>query len=158
MMLNWTASPVEVYVHRACDPSLREPNYALNLELAEYINAKKANTPREAAMNTARLVNHRNPHVSMMALTLLTTLVQSCGYPFHLQISTKDFLNELVRRFPERPPPFPGPIMSRILDLIQSWKETICKDSRFKEDFGNIRDMYRLLTFKGSVSFLDRSS
>lgn len=148
-MLNWSASPVEVYVHRACDPSLREPNYALNLELAEYINNKKANTPREAAMTIARLVNHRNPHVSVLALALLTTLVQSCGYPLHLQISTKEFLNELVRRFPERPPPFPGPIMSRILDLIHTWKETICKDSRFKEDFGNIRDMHRLLSFKG---------
>ncbi|KAJ8456647.1 hypothetical protein ONZ45_g18638 [Pleurotus djamor] len=86
---------------------------------------------------------------SVLALALLETLVQSCGYPFHLQISTKEFLNELVRRFPERPPPFPGPVMSRILDLIHSWKETICVDSRWKDDLGNIRDMHRLLTFKG---------
>ncbi|KAF8310506.1 VHS-domain-containing protein [Clavulina sp. PMI_390] len=148
-MMNWNASPVEIYVHRCCDPSLREPNYALNIELAEFINTKKANTPREAAMTLARLVNHRNPHVSVLALTVIGTLVQNCGYPFHLQISTKEFLNELVRRFPERPPPFPGPIMSRILDLIHTWKETLCKDSRFKEDFGNIRDMHRLLSFKG---------
>ncbi|KAF9508652.1 hypothetical protein BS47DRAFT_1302604 [Hydnum rufescens UP504] len=146
---SWSASPVEVYVQRACDPSLREPNYALNLELADHINQKKANTPREAAMSIARMVNHRNPHVSILALTLLQTLVQSCGYPFHLQISTKEFLNELVRRFPERPPPFPGPVMSRILDLIHSWREGICRESRFKEDFGNIRDMHRLLSFKG---------
>jgi len=146
---SWSASPVEVYVQRACDPSLHEPNYSLNLELAEYINQKKANTPREAAMAVARLVNHRNPHISVLALTLLQTLVQSCGYPFHLQISTKEFLNELVRRFPERPPPFPGPVMGRILDLIHSWREGICRESRFKEDFGNIRDMHRLLSFKG---------
>jgi len=33
--------------------------------------------------------------------------------------------------------------------MINTWKETICKDSRFKEDFGNIRDMHRLLSFKG---------
>ena len=46
-MLNagWSSvSPVEVYVNRACDPSLHEPNYAVHLELAEYINQKKANT------------------------------------------------------------------------------------------------------------------
>lgn len=145
----WSASPVEVYVHRACDPSLSEPNYPLNLELAEYVNTKKANTPREAAMTIVRLINHRNPHISILAISLLQTLVQQCGYAFHLQISTKEFLNELVRRFPERPPPFPGPIMSRILDLIHAWKESICRESRFKEDFGNIRDMHRLLSFKG---------
>ena len=100
-------------------------------------------------MTIAGLVNHRNPHVAMLALALLDTLVHSCGYPFHLQISTKEFLNELVRRFPERPPPFPGPVMQKILDLIHSWKEGICVDSRWKDDFGNIRDMHRLLTFKG---------
>jgi ADP-ribosylation factor-binding protein GGA len=100
-------------------------------------------------MTIARLANHRNPHIAILALALLDTLVQSCGYPFHLQISTKEFLNELVRRFPERPPPFPGPVMSRILELIQGWKETICTESRWKEDLGNIRDMHRLLTFKG---------
>ena len=100
-------------------------------------------------MTIARLANHRNPHIAILALALLDTLVQSCGYPFHLQISTKEFLNELVRRFPERPPPFPGPVMSRILDLINGWREGICSESRWKEDLGNIRDMYRLLTFKG---------
>lgn len=100
-------------------------------------------------MAIAQLVNHRNPHVAMLALALLDTLVQSCGYPFQLQIATKEFLNELVRRFPERPPPFPGPVMTRILELIHGWKEGICSESRFKDDFGNIRDMHRLLTFKG---------
>jgi len=142
-------APIEILVTRACEPTLHEPNYALHLEVAEYINQKKANNPREAAMAIGRLANHRNPHIAILALALLDTLVQSCGYPFHLQISTKEFLNELVRRFPERPPPFPGPVMSKILELIGGWKEGICTESRWKEDLGNIRDMHRLLTFKG---------
>ncbi|EIW55662.1 VHS-domain-containing protein [Trametes versicolor FP-101664 SS1] len=142
-------SQLELLITRACNPALGEPNYALHLEVAEYVNQKKANNPREAAMFIARLVNHRNPHVAMLALALLETLVQSCGYPFQLQIATKEFLNELVRRFPERPPPFPGPVMQKILDLVHSWKEGICVESRFKDDFSNIRDMHRLLTFKG---------
>jgi ADP-ribosylation factor-binding protein GGA len=164
-----TASQVELLISRACNPTLPDPNYALNLEVSDYINQKKANTyvfpyrlvhrihthlcyhfrPREAATLTVRLINHRNPHVAMLALALLDTLAQACGYPFHLQIGTKEFLNELVRRFPERPPPFPGPVMTRILELIHTWKETICSESKWKEDLGNIRDMHRLLTFKG---------
>ncbi|KAF8066949.1 VHS domain-containing protein [Lyophyllum atratum] len=143
------ASPIEILITRACDPSLHEPNFAIHLEVAEYINTKKANNPREAAMLAARLANHRNPHIAVLALSLLDTLVKQCGYPFHLQVSTKEFLNELVRRFPERPPPFPGVVMSRILELIHTWKEGICVESRWREDLGNIRDMHRLLTFKG---------
>jgi ADP-ribosylation factor-binding protein GGA len=106
-------------------------------------------SPREAATLLVRLVNHRNPHVGLLALGTIDTLAQACGYPFHLQLATKEFLNELVRRFPERPPPFPGAVMQRVLDLLHTWKNGICADSRWRADLGNIRDMHRLLTFKG---------
>jgi hypothetical protein len=33
--------------------------------------------------------------------------------------------------------------------MIHGWKEGICVESRWKEDLGNIRDMHRLLSFKG---------
>jgi ADP-ribosylation factor-binding protein GGA len=166
---NWPrSSTLEFLITRATTAAQPENNYALHIEIAEYINKKKANryitsltylrrlanlsrrhSPREAAMLIVQAVNHRNPHVSLLALGLLDTLVQMCGYPLHLQISTKEFLNELVRRFPERPPPFPGPVMTRILELIHGWKEGICVESRWRDDLGNIRDMHRLLSFKG---------
>ena len=38
------ASQVELLISRACNPTLPDPNYALNLEVADYINQKKANT------------------------------------------------------------------------------------------------------------------
>jgi len=37
-------NPLEVLISRSCEPSLHEPNYALHLEVADYINKKKANT------------------------------------------------------------------------------------------------------------------
>jgi hypothetical protein len=42
--------------------------------------------------------------------------------------------------------------MSRILELINEWKDTICTESRWREDLGNIRDMWRLLNYKGKCS------
>ncbi|TNY18871.1 VHS domain-containing protein [Rhodotorula diobovata] len=140
---------LRAYIERACDPSLHEPNLSLDLEIADLINSKKANLPREAAVEVVRLVNHRNTHVAMLALHLLDILVKNCGYPFHLQISTKEFLNELVRRFPERPPTFPPPPMKKILELVHEWKSTICVSSKRKEDLVHIRDMHRLLSYKG---------
>jgi VHS domain len=80
---------------------------------------------------------------------LLDICVKNCGYPFHLQISTKEFLNELVRRFPERPPIRPSRVQSKILEAIEEWRQTICQTSRYKEDLGFIRDMHRLLLYKG---------
>lgn len=83
------------------------------------------------------------------SLQLLDICVKNCGYPFHLQISTKEFLNELVRRFPERPPMRASRVQHRILESIEEWRQTICQTSRYKDDLGFIRDMHRLLLYKG---------
>jgi len=142
-------SQLQRFIQAACSPDNYEPNLALNLEISDLINAKKGSTPREAAMAIVNLVNHRNPNISLLALSLLDICVKNCGYPFHLQISTKEFLNELVRRFPERPPIRPSRVQLRILEAIEEWRGTICETSRYKEDLGFIRDMHRLLSFKG---------
>ncbi|KAF3934328.1 hypothetical protein ABW19_dt0209235 [Dactylella cylindrospora] len=143
------SSQLQRFIHTACDPMNFEPNLALQLEIADLINQKKGNTPREAAVAIVGYINSRNPNVSLLALSLLDICVKNCGYPFHLQISTKDFLNELVRRFPERPPARYSRVQMKILEAIEEWKTTICQTSRYKEDLGFIRDMHRLLSYKG---------
>ncbi|KAL2268472.1 hypothetical protein VTJ83DRAFT_3318 [Remersonia thermophila] len=142
-------SQLQRYIQAACSPENYEPNLALNLEIADLINAKKGSAPREAAVAIVGYINHRNPNVSLLALNLLDICVKNCGYPFHLQISTKEFLNELVRRFPERPPIRPSRVQLKILEAIEEWRSTICETSRYKEDLGFIRDMHRLLSYKG---------
>lgn len=143
------STPLQRYINQACSPENFEPNLALSLEIADLINAKKGNAPREAAVAIVAYINHRNPNVSLLALSLLDICVKNCGYPFQLQISTKEFLNELVRRFPERPPIRTTRVQNRILELIEEWRRTICETSKYKEDLGFIRDMHRLLHYKG---------
>ncbi|OAL69026.1 hypothetical protein A7D00_7003 [Trichophyton violaceum] len=128
-------STLQRYIHNACDPQNYEPNLALNLEVVDLINTKRGNAPREAAMTIVQLINSRNANVAMLALA----------------ISTKEFLNELVRRFPERPPIRPSRAQQRILESIEEWRQTICQTSRYKDDLGFIRDMHRLLLYKGYV-------
>ncbi|KAK5995738.1 ADP-ribosylation factor-binding protein GGA2 [Cladobotryum mycophilum] len=127
------------FIQGACSPENYEPNLALNLEISDLINSKKG----------IGFINHRNPNVALLALSLLDICVKNCGYPFHLQISTKEFLNELVRRFPERPPIRPTRVQNKILEAIEEWRMTICETSRYREDLGFIRDMHRLLSYKG---------
>ncbi|KAJ5130800.1 uncharacterized protein N7515_006839 [Penicillium bovifimosum] len=143
------SSPLQRAIRRACDPQNYEPNLALNLEVVDLINSKKGNAPRESAFEIVHLINSRNQNVALLALALLDIAVKNCGYPFHLQIATKEFLNELVRRFPERPPIRPSRVQHRILESIEEWRQTICQTSRYKEDLGFIRDMHRLLLYKG---------
>lgn len=136
-------------IHRACRPTLDEPNIALNLEICDLINSKQGSLPREACIAVVKLINSRDPQVSELALTLLDYLVKNCGYPVHLQISRKEFLNELVKRFPERPPPAYSRTQRLILGTLAEWVQTLCKTSRYKDDLTHIKDMYRLLRSKG---------
>lgn len=136
-------------IYRACRPSLNEPNLALNLEICDYINAKEGLAPRDAAICVAKLISQRDPQTLELAIALLDNLVKNCGYPFHLQISRKEFLNELVKRFPERPPPRYTREQRLILGQIEEWYQTLCRTSKYKDDFGYIKDMHRLLTNKG---------
>lgn len=145
------SSTLQRYIKQACSLENFEPNLALNLEIADLINSKKGNAPREAAMTIVNYINQRNPNVSLLALDLLDICVKNCGYPFQLQISMKEFLNELVRRFPERPPIRPTRVQLKILEAIEEWRGTICQTSRYKDDLGYIRDMHRLLSYKGYV-------
>lgn len=136
-------------ISAACAPHLVEPNLALDFEVADYINSKKGNSARDAAQAIVKLINHQSRNVSIMALSLLDICVKNCGYPFHLQISRKEFLNELVKKFPEKPPMNYTHTQCLILEVLQDWRETLCKHSRYKDDLGYIRDMHRLLTYKG---------
>ncbi|KAI0104323.1 ADP-ribosylation factor-binding protein GGA2 [Nemania sp. FL0031] len=142
-------SQLQRFIASACSSENYEPNLALNLEIADLINSKKGTAPREAAVAIVNYINSRNPNVGLLALSLLDICVKNCGYPFHLQISAKEFLNELVRRFPERPPFRYTRVQSKILEAIEEWRSTICETSRYKDDLGFIRDMHRLLSYKG---------
>ncbi|CAJ0745086.1 6473_t:CDS:2 [Entrophospora sp. SA101] len=66
---------IQNFIDRACNPQSVEPDLALNLEIADLINQKKQNYPRDAAMHIVRLVNHRNPTVAWLALTVFIIYV-----------------------------------------------------------------------------------
>ena len=65
----WTSnfSPLEVLITRASNPTMGEPNYALHLEVADYINQKKANTyvPYFLSIETSQLIRTPFAHPEM---------------------------------------------------------------------------------------------
>ncbi|KAL6940634.1 hypothetical protein ACO0QE_004546 [Hanseniaspora vineae] len=140
-------SPLVRKIQRACRAVV--PDLGLNLDVADYVNDKQGAAPRDAVLLIVKIINHGNPHSAVCALNLLDVLVKNCGYPLHLQISRKEFLNELVKGFPERPPSRFSKVEKMILTAIEEWYQTICKHSTYKEDMGYIRDMHRLLKYKG---------
>ncbi|CAB4253766.1 similar to Saccharomyces cerevisiae YHR108W GGA2 Protein that interacts with and regulates Arf1p and Arf2p in a GTP-dependent manner to facilitate traffic through the late Golgi [Maudiozyma barnettii] len=146
-----STNPLMRKIQRACKMTLPEPDIALNLDVADFINEKQGAAAHDATTTIVKLINSRDTHTAVFALSLLDVLVKNCGYPIHLQISRKDFLNELVKRFPEHPPMRYSKVQRLILTAIEEWYQTISKHSPYKDDMTYIRDMRRLLKYKGYV-------
>ncbi|KAH6562884.1 hypothetical protein BASA62_008885 [Batrachochytrium salamandrivorans] len=141
-------SMLEEMIAQACDPSFGHSALSLNLEICDLVNKTQKTYPRDCAFAILKHVNRGNNTAAYLALMLLDICVKNCGYPFHLVIGSKEFLNELVRRFPDKPATITA-TQHRILELLQLWNATLCVNSRYKEDFKHINDMYRLLSYKG---------
>ncbi|ORX67750.1 VHS-domain-containing protein [Linderina pennispora] len=118
-------------------PTRLHQDLALNLDICELVFA------------VLPYINGRSHIQAQLALTLLDNLVKNCGHPVHYQVATREFLNELFRRFPEYQPSMPNPVHYRILEMLQEWRQTLCKRSRHREDLQRINDMYSLLRRKG---------
>lgn len=145
--LSMLLSP-DLIVDQACDPTLLEPNLSLNLEICDLINNKQKNYPKDVAFAITRNINSRTKQSAILACNLLDCCVKNCGFPFHLVIASKEFLNSIVKRFPDRPLNI-GPVQFQILSLIGQWNYSLATVSRHKDDFKNINDMFRLLQYKG---------
>ncbi|OBA27820.1 VHS-domain-containing protein [Hanseniaspora valbyensis NRRL Y-1626] len=141
-------NPLIRKINRACR-SL-EPDLGLNLDVSDYINEKQGSSARDAVLMVVKLITRsQQQHTAINALSLLDTLVKNCGYPVHLQISRKEFLNELVRNFSERPSIRQTFIERKILLFIEEWYQSLCKFSDYKQDMQFIKDMRKLLKYKG---------
>ncbi|KAJ1963184.1 ARF-binding protein [Dispira parvispora] len=140
---------IDDLIDQACHPRLTEPDLGLNLEVCDLINTKRQSCPHNAAVRIVKHINNRSQHVSLLALELLDFCVKNCGHAFHIQIATKEFLEEFVRKFPGSPPTVPTRTQYRILELIQEWRFTICRHSRYKDDLCNIEKIANALAFRG---------
>ncbi|KAJ2864256.1 ARF-binding protein [Coemansia aciculifera] len=142
-------SRLQKMVDRAVGVDRNEADLALNLDICELVNSKKGNYPHDAVFALLPYINGRSNKQAQLSLTLLDNLVKNCGHPVHYQVASREFLNELFRRFPEFQPSMPNPLHYRILELLQEWRVTLCRRSRYKDDLQRINDMYSLLRRKG---------
>ncbi|KAJ1976095.1 ARF-binding protein [Dimargaris xerosporica] len=136
---------LERLIDEACSPSLGESDVALNLDVCDVINTKRQNAPHNAAVRIAKHIRNGNQRVNILSLELLDFCVKNCGHAFHYQIATKEFLTELVSKFPSPAPSKITVVQFRILELLQEWRRTLCRHSRYKDDLANIDKMAKKL-------------
>ncbi|WFD23355.1 Vacuolar protein-sorting-associated protein 27 [Malassezia equina] len=126
---------------------------ALNLEVCNCIRSK-AVTPRKAMQELKTRIEHTNPNVQILALSvrigifisqLSDTCIKNSGTSFLGQIASLEFMDSMTSILRERPNLAPV-VKAKMLQCLQDWKHLA--DARPNE-LGYIKDVVRMLEQQG---------
>ncbi|KAJ3095216.1 ESCRT-0 subunit protein hse1 [Phlyctochytrium planicorne] len=133
---------LEESITKATSETNTSENWGLIIEICEKADSSEGSA-REAVQSLTRKLVHKNVNVVLFALTVANALVQNCGITVHREISSRAFVDTLVKQLATSA--VHETVKSRILDLIQQWSEA------FKSDptLGFLVDTYNQLKAQG---------
>ncbi|KAG8197534.1 hypothetical protein JTE90_007270 [Oedothorax gibbosus] len=133
-------------IEQATDASLPSENWALNMEICDMINDTDEG-PKDAVKAIKKRLQQntgKNYTVVLYTLTVLETCVKNCTRRFHLLVSQKDFIQELVKLIGPKNDP-PTAVQEKVLSLIQSWADAFQQNSEMQ----GVVQIYQDLKQKG---------
>ncbi|CAG8446965.1 2229_t:CDS:10 [Ambispora leptoticha] len=136
----WGSSPFDELVEKATSELLPkgQEDLTLNLDISDQIRSKSV--PAKDAMKALkRRIDHINPNVQLLALSLTDTCVKNGGHHFLIEIASREFVDNLVSIL--RSNSCNSEVRSKLLSLIQTWG--IAFDG--KPELSYVSDTYRLL-------------
>ncbi|KAK4752884.1 hypothetical protein SAY87_021682 [Trapa incisa] len=119
MMMTMPTSSATVRVEKATSDLLMNPDWAMNLDICDYINSYPGQA-REFIKAVKRRLQHKNPKVQFLALTLLETMVKNCGDYIHFQIAEKNIPSEMVKIVKKKADIC---VRDKVLLLLDAWQE-----------------------------------
>lgn len=134
------------FAEQATDGTLASENWALNMEICDMIN-ESSDTARDAMKAIRKRLSQnagKNYTVIMYTLTVLESCVKNCGKAFHVLVSNKEFIQELVKLIGPKNDP-PAVVQEKVLNLIQTWADTF----RSQPDLNGVVQVYQELKSKG---------
>ncbi|KDP22799.1 hypothetical protein JCGZ_00386 [Jatropha curcas] len=118
-MASSSSSSASVAVEKATSDLLIGPDWTMNIDICDSVNSNHW-LAKDVVKAVKKRLQHKNPKVQLLALTLLETMVKNCGDFVHFQIAEKNILGEMVRIVKKKSDMH---VRDKILVLLDSWQE-----------------------------------
>ncbi|CAO2823967.1 unnamed protein product [Amaranthus hypochondriacus] len=108
-----------VRVDKATSELLVGPDWSLNIDICDLCNSNHW-LAKDVVKEVKRRLQHKNPKVQLLSLTLLETMVKNCGEYIHYHISERKILDEMIKLVKKKADMH---VREKILVLLDSWQE-----------------------------------
>ncbi|ELU12259.1 hypothetical protein CAPTEDRAFT_174498 [Capitella teleta] len=128
------STPCGQVIQVATDGAQDSENWSAFMDICDMINETEDGPKDAIKALKKRLSSHsgKNYTAVMHTLTLLETCVKNCGLRFHVQVTQKDFLQEMVKIIGPKNDP-PQVVQEKVLSLIQTWADAFQGQPDLKE-------------------------
>ncbi|KAL3531618.1 hypothetical protein ACH5RR_005139 [Cinchona calisaya] len=114
-----SSSSAVIRVEKATSEFLIAPDWTLNIDICDTINSSQW-LAKDVIKAVKKRLQHKNPKVQLLSLTLLETMVKNCGDYVHFQIADRNILQEMVKIVKKKTDMH---VRNKILVLLDSWQE-----------------------------------
>lgn len=114
-----SSSSAAVRVEKATSEFLIGPDWTMNIDICDTINSNQW-LAKDVVKAVKKRLQHKNPKVQLLALTLMETMVKNCGDNVHFQIAERGILQDMVKTVKKKTDMH---VRDKVLVLLDSWQE-----------------------------------
>ncbi|KAM7463907.1 hypothetical protein LguiA_032028 [Lonicera macranthoides] len=114
-----SSSSANVLVEKATSEFLIGPDWTMNINICDTINSNRW-LAKDVVKAVKKRLQHKNPKVQLLSLTLLETMVKNCGDYVHVQIAEKNILQDMTKIVKKK---IDMQVREKILVLLSSWQD-----------------------------------
>ncbi|WKX91876.1 hypothetical protein Q1695_010145 [Nippostrongylus brasiliensis] len=117
-----SSSPFDECIDKVTAEHLTTENWAMILDVCDKVNSDPR-APKNALLSIRKRLNHRDPHVVLLALSVLDSCWSNCGPAFRKEVSSASFISELQSKATHST----RLVAEKTRLMIQKWVENECK-------------------------------